>query len=221
MVKVSKQRADTAEQETERRIRKGLATEFFLRKAEELEARWASYAPVAKGPRPKLFEGDARQLPRMVAGRRLELVLTSPPYGGTYDYAGHHARRAAWLRLDRRRLVRHEVGARRRSRRAGTELRWEREVDDTLRSIATVMRPGGTLVLVMGDGEVGGHRIEVIPQLNRLAPRHGLTLVASASQRRKEWRPKERGRRGGWPSSRRPREEHLVALVKRPSRNAD
>ena len=76
-----------------KRIRKGLSTELFLRKAQELSERWAALNEVAEGPPPLLFEGDARSLPRILGSKRMDLILTSPPYGGTYDYAAHHARR--------------------------------------------------------------------------------------------------------------------------------
>src|SRR5690606_5418135 len=51
---------------------------------------------------------------REVVGRwRFDLVLSSPPYGGTYDYVDHHARRYPWLGLSAEALCRAELGARR------------------------------------------------------------------------------------------------------------
>lgn len=200
VVKVSRQRADTAERTAEKRIRKGLATELFSRKARELAERWAALHGAAKGPPPKLFEGDARRSPRMLKRRRVELILTSPPYGGTYDYAAHHARRIAWLGLDDRALRRHEIGARRKLSRREGAARWEREVSGMLAAMRAVLRDDGLAVLVMGDAELGGRRVAAPAQLARLAPRHGLALAATASQPRRDFR-------GG-----RPREEHLIAL---------
>lgn len=199
VVKFSKQRADTAEEETEKRIRKGLCTEFFLRKSEELVARWADLFAVARGPAPRLEEGDARELPSLLGKDRFGLVLTSPPYGGTYDYARHHARRLAWLELDDRRLRALELGARRDATVAG----WERDVRAMLHAMREVTRKDALLVLVIGDAEVGGRRIAAPPQLERLGSELGLRCLASASQPRPEWR----GSR-----ARAPREEHLVVL---------
>ncbi len=96
VVKFSKQRADTTEQEVQKRIRKGLVTEFFVRKATELTERWRVLAERAPRttPAPRLVLGDARQLHRVLGNRfHSDLVITSPPYGGTYDYERHHARR--------------------------------------------------------------------------------------------------------------------------------
>ncbi|MFK7985129.1 MAG: hypothetical protein AB8I08_03785 [Sandaracinaceae bacterium] len=202
VVKVSKQRSDTSQEEAPTRIRKGLSTEIFLRKAQELGARWSELAEAAKGPAPTFHTGDARALRKVIGRRSVDLILTSPPYGGTYDYATHHARRAAWLGLNATGLKRSEIGARRRlSRRTGRET-WDAEVAAMLASMADVLDREGRIVLVMGDGEVARRRVELMPQLGRLAPRAGLDLIASASQPRRNW--------GGSGD----REEHLVVLAR-------
>jgi hypothetical protein len=139
VVKFSRQRADTSEEHAEKRIRKGLVSEFFERKARELGLRWAALAAAAgkNASVPKLCLGDARELARHVGKSRADLVLSSPPYGGTYDYHAHHARRYPWLDLDARSFEQGEVGARRRLSRAHDgAARWERELDDCVRSIA-------------------------------------------------------------------------------------
>ncbi|HJL18430.1 MAG TPA: DNA methyltransferase [Sandaracinaceae bacterium LLY-WYZ-13_1] len=200
VVKVSKQRSDTDEREVKKRIRKGLATELFLRKARELSERWAAFAEVANGPSPKLIEGDARRLPRLLRTRRVGLIVSSPPYGGTYDYAAHHARRMAWLGLDDRALRRREIGARRRLGRDEAARRWDEEVGAMLGAMRAVLRDDGLVVLVMGDAQIGRRRVPVPAQLERLGPGHGLAVAAIASQRRRDWK------------GRHPREEHLVAL---------
>lgn len=202
LIKVSRQRADTAEHFTARRIRKGLPTELFLRKAEELAERWAQLAEVAKGPMPLLFEGDARELPRFAEHRRFDLALTSPPYGATYDYAYHHSRRIAWLKLDDFAMRRQEIGARRALTGPDAAQYWERDVDAMLRAISRVLEPRGRAVLVVGDAQIEGQRIAAPPQLVRLGRRHGLVPTALASQRRED--------RTGGP----PRREHLALLTR-------
>lgn len=239
VVKFSRQRAETSERAVQKRIGKKVVTGFFARKLEELLRRWAELAAVAspEGPTPRLVEGDARRLSEVLGRWRFDLVLGSPPYGGTYDYAEHHARRYAWLGLSPRALQQGELGARRNFSSWGAEpvaqgsrgpeprgeepvahgsrgrgamvqgaggrevvARWEREVEDVLRSIAGVLSPRGRVVLLVGDAEVGGRRIAADRQLEVLADRAGLEVVASASQRRPDWE-------GGAP-----RREHLVAL---------
>ncbi len=202
LVKVSRQRADTSEETTEKRIRKGLSTEFFLRKARELVERLGELAAVARAPAPPVVEGDARELPFLAGRRRCDLVLTSPPYGGTYDYATHHARRIAWLGLDDRALRRLELGARRSLTGPDALRHWERDVASMLSAMAAVVHPGGHVALVMGDAQIGEQRVEAPAQLVRLGRREGLEPLALASQVRED--------RTGMP----PRREH-IALFRR------
>ena len=198
LVKVSRQLSDTRQEAAPRRIRKGLTTELFLRKSEELARRWAELAERASGARPMLYEAGVQRLARIANDRRVDLIVTSPPYGGTYDYADHHRRRIAWLGLDDSKLRRFELGARRRlSHQDGAE-RWEEEVDEMLAAMGSVVRAGGHLVLVLGDARVGGRPVSALEQIERIGRRHRLELIAAASQAR-----------GG---RTRRREEHVIVV---------
>lgn len=206
VVKFSKQRADTATDEVHKRIGRHVPTRFFERRGHELVERWAAYAAEVPphAPRARFLEGDVRDLSRLVEGERFQLVISSPPYGGTYDYVEHHARRFPWLGLDARAFEKKEIGARRRLSRAGESAatRWQREVRAFLASMAAVLEAGATAVLVMGDGEVGGRRVDAEEQIRALGASAGLELIAAASEERTDW------------MGRRPRREHLLALVR-------
>lgn len=206
VVKFSRQRSETAARSTDKRLRKGLVTEFFVRKGEELVAGWAELSAAIPRPHhvPRFLLSDARSLPHTLAGEyRCDLVLSSPPYGGTYDYLHHHARRHAWLGINAKKLREKEIGARRflsSGRGIAPRARWDAEITAVLGSIAELLRPDGVAVLLVGDAEIGGERIAADEQLERLAPDLELEFVAAASQPRPDWR-------GGLP-----RREHLVAL---------
>jgi 23S rRNA G2445 N2-methylase RlmL len=208
LVKLSRKRADTSDEHIEKRIRKGLASELFMRKGKELSLRWQALAaatPVGARP-PTLVCGDSRQLPRLLRGQRFELVVSSPPYGGTYDYHAHHASRHAWLGIDASTAERAEVGARRRlSAEAGAHPleRWDRELSACLGAIAAVCAEGARVALVLGDADLAGERVDAVAQLERLAPRAGLRVVASAAEARAD--------HFGGP----PRLEHIVLLRNR------
>jgi 16S rRNA G966 N2-methylase RsmD len=206
LVKFSKQASDTSERMVDKRLRKGLVSEFFARKGRELVQRWAALAEAVPRPPPpvRLRQGDARKLPAVLGQRaRFDLVLSSPPYGGTYDYVVHHARRYRWLGIDPSQFERREVGARRHlSQGEGAEARWERELLACLRAIAAVTnRRRGRIVLLMGDAELGRRRVDAAEQLVRLSPRANLRLRASVAQRRSD------------PRGARARLEHLVMLA--------
>ena len=189
IVKVSKQRSDTSTRMEDNRIRKGLPTELFLDKGIELVGRWAELWEVAsKSPSPRVIEGDALQLrERLPKNTRAGLVLTSPPYGGTYDYVEHHMRRYPWLGIDPSRMRRNELGARRDFRRGKDTQRWDQQVRQVLRAISAVKAKDAAIVLLVGDAQIGDRRIDASRQLGRLAPDAGLRWVASASQSRPDF----------------------------------
>lgn len=209
LVKFSRQQADTVEEHVIKRIRKGLTSEFFLRKGHELSQRWAALCEAAgrDAVPARVLEGDARALPAVLrdagAPRDLafDLVLTSPPYGGTYDYHAHHARRYPWLQIDAGALARHEVGARRRLTNAPDAIgQWDRELGAALRAMSAVCRPGARVVLLLGDAQVGGQRVDAREQVAKLARDAKLTRVAAAAQQRRDF--------AGGP----PKREHLLLL---------
>ncbi|HKU43039.1 MAG TPA: DNA methyltransferase [Polyangiales bacterium] len=210
LIKFSRLRADTSDELAEKRIRKGLTTEFFARKASELELRWEALwdaAPREAYPA-KLMLGDARRLPQLLGARfRADLIVTSPPYGGTYDYAAQHARRSAWLGLDLRELRAAEIGARRNAEQGGAA-RWDRELGAVLDGLAAVLARDGKIALWQGDAELAGERIPADAQIARLAPKAGLELLASAAQERADAR--------GGPV----RREHVLLLGKKSKKTA-
>ncbi len=207
VVKVSRQRADTQEKKADKKIRKGLATEFFARKGKELVRRWEELDQELPGKvhRPKIVQADATNLGHTLGPEfRCDLILSSPPYGGTYDYVDHHARRYPWLGISPKAIEQGEIGARREL--SGDDghparERWDEQVRATLRSMRGVLRRDGLAVLLMGDGEVAGERVAADQQLERIGAQVGLEVVAVASQPRPDWKGGE------------VREEHLVALL--------
>jgi SAM-dependent methyltransferase len=207
VVKVSRQRADTSQHTVERAIGKTLPTRLFLRKAEELAARWADLErAVPPGTRPvDVRAADARRLAHLPDGS-VDVVVTSPPYLGTYDYAEHHARRMGWLGLDARPLERDEIGARRRARDAASAVAaWQRDMDAVVKELARVLRPDGRAFIAIGDSAVASHFIVGDEAVRRAADAAGLTVVAAAQQARPNFYERV---------ARTTRREHLVVLAR-------
>jgi len=212
VIKCSKQRSDTNVEEVTRTLRKGLATEMFVRKGRELGSRWAALARAVPkdAEAPRLVCADIQQLRKTLGGHyQCNLILSSPPYGGTYDYVEHHRLRAGWLGVGLGAMEANEMGARRRFSEApegGPEdalARWDAEVHGMLESMAGCLRRDGIAMLLVGDGEIGGVRVPADEQLEKLAEKVGLEFLCSAAQAREDVR--------GGPA----RREHLVALIKR------
>ncbi len=202
IMKFSKRTADTGEGTTERRVRKGLVTEFFGRKASELANRWAALDEAAQETieaggeitRPKLELSDvSRAKLRVPRGWSPGLVLTSPPYGGTYDYSEQHRLRAAWLGINFTSFTKGELGSRRRYGRVRTDLpvaqrkgqvtSWSQEVVAMLRTLHSLVARDGFIVVVVGDARIGEVTVDALEQYRELAADADLTPVASASER--------------------------------------
>ena len=190
LIKFSRKRADTSPDTVEKRIRKGLVTEFFARKGHELSLRWEALYDAA--PRDafeaRLMCGDARDLGLLLGARfQADLIASSPPYGGTYDYARHHAIRNAWFGFETDRLQEREIGARRTlSRSRDGAGRWDDELLATLRAMREVSHEDTRVILWIGDAEIEGRRIPADEQVHELAPHAALELVASAAQPRQD-----------------------------------
>ena len=120
----------------------------------------------------QLITGDAREVSRLLRGRAVDVILTSPPYGGTYDYVEHHALRLDWLNLPRAAFERAEIGARRHEDNGE---RWDRELGASLAAMRSVLRgPASRVALVIGDAQLGPRRIDAHAHVLALCPKVGL-----------------------------------------------
>jgi len=192
VVKLSNKLADTSAESVRKRIRKGLATELFGRKATELIARWASLADAASRSEQRMkpvetYLGDARHIRSLQRRSPIaaDLILTSPPYGGTYDYVDHHALRLDWLGLEQRSFEQAEIGSRRHTT---TTEQWDRELGDTLVSLrGSLAGEASRIALVIGDAQIGPRRVDAHDHVLGLAPHVGLEPVAAASIERDDY----------------------------------
>jgi 16S rRNA G966 N2-methylase RsmD len=168
----------------QQRIGRGVPSHFFASRAQELARSLAALAAKtpAGTPPPRIRMGDARALEHLPDGE-FHLVLSSPPYAGTYDYAEHHDVRFLWLGLPRAAFDRVQVGARDEGL-GSPEKRWRSDRRRWLGEMARVLRPGGSVVLVAGDGVVGGEPEDAAEAMGVEAPKAGLVLIAGASQSR-------------------------------------
>ena len=189
------------------RIGRGVPSRFFAARAEELAQALAALehkTPTGTAP-PEVRLGDARDLSH-VADRGVHLVLSSPPYAGTYDYAEHHDVRFLWLGLPRGNLDRVQVGARAENLGSPAK-RWRVDRRRWLAEMGRVLRPGGMTVLVVGDGVVGDEPEDAAEAIGQEAPKAGLQMVAGAFQSRPA-----RDRRLAAIFAGRPRREHVLLL---------
>jgi len=212
LIKLSRKSSDTTGHEAERRLAAGYPARLFVRKTEELASRLGEVAErLARGPFARVLEGDARVL-EGVADGSIQLVLTSPPYPGVYDYLSHHEERLRWLKLHTGRFDNAEIGARRRLDPLGPQAgraRWKKELGDTLAAMERVLAERGAAILLIADSVVCGEPMFAVDMIRDLTRKSSLALRAVASQERPHFHgPTARA------FARRPRGEHAILLVK-------
>jgi len=194
LVKVSERRSETAPSRAPTRLAPGFSARLFAHKAEELARGLEELARVVPPGTPpaRVIEGDARTLPALGIAPPVHLVLSSPPYPGVYDYAEHHALRAAILGIDASSHAAREIGARRSARVAGARARWQKDLEAVLAGIAGLLAEDGTVVLLCGDGVLEDAAVRADESVAAAAKPAGLAVQATAWQARPAFSAEER-----------------------------
>jgi len=151
--------------------------------------------------------GDARQLIG-IADTSVDVVVTSPPYAGTYDYAEQHQLRLDFLGMSAEVFKQAEMGSRRHFARDGelrrrARRRWSRSLAAALSETARVLRPGGYAAWVLGDS-IAGDRvlwadeavIGALQKANTKTTEYNLRILAWAWQERRVFGAMERSAYG-------------------------
>jgi SAM-dependent methyltransferase len=209
--KVSKKLGDTAPRVAPKRLAGGFTIRFFETKAKDLAKRMAEFtARLPPGaPAAKCALGDARDL-SLVEPSSLDLIVSSPPYPGVYDYFDHHELRLRWLGLDETRFKEAEIGARRRLSGIGFQAAvqvWEDEFGACLAAFRDALAPQGSIALVIADSVLGGRALYADEAIRDLAIAHGLALASLGSQERPYFHEPTRA---AFRTS--PRREHVLIL---------
>jgi hypothetical protein len=159
--------------------------------------------------------GDARRLEGVERGS-IDLVVTSPPYPGTYDYLEHHAARLRWLELDASRFAEMELGARRHLERLsyGAALaRFTSELGACLSSMSRALAPSGRIVLILADSVIQKKPVQGDRLIRELAASVDLEITTIGSQLRAHFHgPSARA------FDRIPRREHAIVCRRRVAR---
>lgn len=188
--KVSFRASDTDPRRTERRIARGAAARLFGDRIEQLCDGLDELARDRRPPPARVELGDARALDRAgVTAGALSAAVTSPPYGGTYDYADQHRLRLEFLGLPAATLERAEIGSRRSFRgpapaRARALEQWQRGLRAAFTSLAHSLAPGALAAVVLGDSLAGDSPLHA-DDLLEATRTDRLSVVAFAAQERR------------------------------------
>jgi DNA modification methylase len=210
LVKLSKRRSDTSDASSPKRLAAGYPSRLFVKKTEELARTLEGVeADLARAPQATVLEGDAREL-RGVGDASVDLIVTSPPYAGVYDYLEHHRARLRWLAKDARGFSRAEIGAKRALSRLSPEEAVDAygdEMTDALRAMHRVLKPGALAALLVADSAFGRVPLAADDLVIEAGRRAGFQPRASASQVRPHFDAATMSA-----FARKPRREHVVVL---------
>ena len=188
-----------------RRLGRGVPSRFFAGRVAELCASIESLEKKVppNTPAPEICLSDAQKLAHVKSGT-VDLIVSSPPYAGVYDYQEQHDVRFQWLGLPREKFDETQVGAR---GHAWEVKRWRMARERWLGEMYRVCRERACVLLVVGDGVVGGQREDAAEATFAAAEALGFSPIAQASQSRPA-----RDRRLVEIFAGMPRREHLLLL---------
>lgn len=197
VVKASLRQSDTRARRVGHHRPLGTTAVLFHKKARELGRRLVALRealPPDTAPA-DIAEQDARELriKEPLAG-----IVTSPPYPGVYDYMPMQHLRHVWLGLRAEASIKRELGSRRAFKGDSREARrlWRRDTERWMAAAHDALAPGGRLVVIIGDGQVGSKVLGSAEPSLEGGQAVGFRLLGRASK--------------ALPATRPPRQEHAL-----------
>ena len=178
LIKASYRKSDTSNHKQKHHRPPGTTAYLFHKKAREL-GRMLEAMPAL--PEPHIANGNACDT---APPHPVDLVLTSPPYPGVYDYLPLQQIRLSWLGLIPQTPFKLELGSRRNFRSKGRKAaltEWQNNTTQWIRTQATALNAGGAMVIVVGDGIIGGKLVDALYPTVEAMKSCGLSIVARAS----------------------------------------
>lgn len=172
LVRVSNQDSDTRYAAVNKEITRKQVLDLFLEAAGRLEA--ALRARPSCSAEVKVFESDILSIKPDVIGRRVGLVVTSPPYPNAYEYWLYHKYRMWWLGHDALRVKEREIGARAHFFGGGAKAGdFEHQMAGVFRLLDKVCTDDATVCFVVGDSKIHGQIVDNAESLKAAASSSG------------------------------------------------
>lgn len=209
LVTVSNQDSETRYTARPKPLAAGDVLMSFLRKLREVHGLLIAFRGASAPREARVLLADARHLPADVVGP-VDAVVTSPPYANAFDYHLYHRHRMYWLGYDPGELRRREIGSHLNYQRRGDGIETYRsDMRLCLKSIATVLKPGGPCAFVVGDSVFFGKVVDNAGVIVSAASELGFRCLAVVERRIHPVR------RSMIKPARRARVEKIILLVRR------
>lgn len=160
IVRVSHQDSDTRYARIDREYKPGSAVTFFQQR---LAAAIKDLKEIYKAPKAsaKVYQADSRNL-SFLSSNSIDLVVTSPPYLNAYDYHKYHRHRLHWIGGDVSFARDMEIGKHDTFTRPKADAQeYFDSMGDCFAEWYRVLRPHGSVLIVVGDAIVGGRSVSV------------------------------------------------------------
>lgn len=153
------------------------AVKLFTAKLSEFGATAAAFADAEMRSDAhlsyRLDTGRCSDILRCEDDRSVDVVITSPPYYGVTDYVRSQRLTFLWLGGEFEQARQAETGARFKRRRKESLVDYLREMSESFREVARVLRPGRHCAIMIGESP---RRIRYLDDFERLLSASGLTV---------------------------------------------
>lgn len=128
----------------------------------------------------RIIESDILNIKVNDIGRKIGLIITSPPYPNAYEYWLYHKYRMWWLGFDPIKVRTYEIGARPHymKKNGQTEVDFYNQMDKVFDLSCNCLIAEGHICFVIGRSIIKGREINNAELITDIAKKHGLVLVA-------------------------------------------
>lgn len=155
IIKVSFQESDTRYRAVPKDLPPGICVSLFSTKIAAMLKRQSELNETDREIFSEVINVDSTDLTNLP--RRVDLVVTSPPYLNSYDYYLYHKHRLSWLGFDHYIVQSKEFGSRNKHNDKGLGAdAYEQSISSHVESLRQFLNPGAKYACVVGDGVLRG-----------------------------------------------------------------
>lgn len=152
ILRASFQDSETRYSSKPREILVGDTLKRYLTSLDEVISSVIKTQPVLRYGLAEFITADARDVVDIVGKGKVDLIVTSPPYGNAMDYHLYHRFRLLWLGYNPVQLAKKEIGSHLRHQKEKTGFdSYLSEITQSLTSFYATLKEGRYIALVLGD----------------------------------------------------------------------
>lgn len=167
VVKASNQESDTSYRSIKKNLNEEQIWNMFAKKVNDMLIRIRDFQSTACPTISEIYNHDSRNL--SFIQKKIDLIVTSPPYLNSYDYYLYHKHRMLWLSMDVSTTQEFEFGSRNKHNDKHESLSdYLKSLKKVVSSASMKLKEGGYFSLVTGDGILRGELIKMNREMDQL-----------------------------------------------------